>query len=382
MDFRLTEEQEMIKEMARNFAREEVEPLARQIDLQDELPRDLYQKMGEVGLLGMTIPSEYGGPGVDTISYCLALEELAASSAAVANLNLATLLMAEFLLRFGSEEQKRHISPLVTGEKICALAMTEPMAGSDAGNMRTTAVKKGDQYFLNGNKVFSTAGAMADMVIVFAKTEPNLGKKGISAFLVDVNTPGFQKGKKEDLLGIRGLGTCEFVLEDCVVPTSRLIGEENSAFKLAMLSLNTGRIVIGTLALGLARRALEEALAYSETREQFGQPIADFQAVQFMLADMAAGIESVRTVIHKAAWLKDNGEDYSTVASIAKLLGSDLAMKATTDALQIHGGYGYTKEYVIERLFRDAKLTQIYEGTNQIQRMILARKLRKDGTSR
>lgn len=379
MDFLLSEEQQMIREMAREFAAEKVEPLGREIDEKDYFPPQLYQEMEKVGLLCMTMPAEYDGPGVDMVSYVLALEELASASAAVANLNLLTMQMAEFLFRFGSDSLKNFIPPLVKGEKICSIALTEPMSGSDAGSLRTTAVRKGDQYILNGTKAFVTAGNMADQALIFAKTAPELGNKGISVFLVDTDTPGFQKGKKEELLGIRGLGTCSFSLEDCAVPADRLIGEENRGFKQVMLSLNTGRIVIGTLALGLARRALQEALAYSEQREQFGKPIGDFQAVQFMLADTAAGMDSVRLLIHKAAWLKDNGQDYSTTASQAKLLATDLAMRATTEAIQIHGGYGYTKEYIVERLFRDAKLPQIYEGTNQIQRTILAGKLRKEG---
>ncbi|HHV75642.1 MAG TPA: acyl-CoA dehydrogenase [Thermoanaerobacterium sp.] len=376
MQFRYTDEQKMIQEMARDFARKEVEPLAAQIDDEDKFPDELYQKMAEVGLLCMTIPGEYGGPGADMVSYCLALEELAVASAATANLNLLTMQMAEFIWRFGSEEQKKQfIPPLLNGEKICSIAITEPMAGSDAASLQTTARREGDKYVLNGQKVFVTAGAMADMALIFAKTDKEKGSKGISVFLVDTDTPGFSKGKKEQLLGIRGLGTCGFTLEDCVVPAERLIGTENKGFKLAMLSLNTGRVVIATLALGIARRALEEAVVYAQQREQFGQPIANFQAVQFMLADIYARLDSIRLLIHKAAWQKDNGIDYSTAASQAKLLATDLAMQAATDAVQIHGGYGYTREYVVERLFRDAKLTQIYEGTNQIQRMILARKI-------
>ncbi|MBF7082553.1 acyl-CoA dehydrogenase family protein [Desulfallas sp. Bu1-1] len=376
MQFTLTEEQKMIQSMARDFARNEVEPLAAQIDAEDVFPDELYQKMAEVGLLCMTIPAEYGGPEADMVSYCLALEELAVASAATANLNLLTMQMAEFLYRFGTEEQKKkYIPPLLNGEKICSIAITEPMAGSDAAALQTTARRVGDEYVLNGQKVFVTAGAMADMALIFAKTDKEKGSRGISVFLVDTDTPGFSKGKKEQLLGIRGLGTCEFVLEDCVVPAERLIGTENGGFKLAMLSLNTGRVVIATLALGIARRALEESIVYAGQREQFGRPIADFQGVQFMLADIDAGISSTRLLIHKAAWQKDNGMDYSTAASQAKLLATDLAMRAATDAVQIHGGYGYTRDYVVERLFRDAKLTQIYEGTNQIQRMILARKL-------
>jgi alkylation response protein AidB-like acyl-CoA dehydrogenase len=372
-------EQQLIVETVRDFARREVAPRAAEIDRTDTFPRDLYAQLGQLGLLGMTIPPEYGGEGLDNVTYCLALEELAAASGTMANAALLCKIQHDYLLRNASEQQKQAELPaMARGEKICLIAATEPGAGSDVGALQSKATRREGGYVINGEKVYITAGLEGDVAVVIARTDLDAGHRGLSAFLVERGTPGFRAEKSDEFMGMRGLATSSLVFEDCFVLADRLIGAENQAFYQAMHSFTTGRIVIATLALGIARAALEASLAYAEQRQAFGQPIADFQAVQLMLADMATEIDAARLLILRAARLKDEGKEFVKEASMAKLFASDTAQRATTNAVQIHGGYGYTKAATVERLYRDAKLTQIYEGTNQIQRVIIARQLRKE----
>jgi alkylation response protein AidB-like acyl-CoA dehydrogenase len=374
-----TEQQGMIHEMVREFAQREVAPRAAEIDRTDTFPSDLYSKLGELGILGMTFPREYGGEELDNVTLCLALEELAAASGTLANAALLAKIQGDYLLRNCNEAQKRrYVPPLARGERICLIAATEPAAGSDVAAIETTAAGRDGGYVLNGAKVYVTAGLVGAFAVVIAKTDPGAGHRGLSAFIVERDTPGYSAEKSDEYMGMRGLGTSSLRFDDCFVPAENLIGQENGAFKQAMHSFNTGRIVIATLALGLARAALDESMRYAEQRQAFGQAIAGFQAVQFMLADMATEIDAARLLVHRAARLKDEGRPFARQAAMAKLFASDAAQRATTNAVQIHGGYGYTKAATVERLYRDAKLTQIYEGTNQIQRVIIARELRRE----
>jgi butyryl-CoA dehydrogenase len=376
MQFELTDEQRMIRDMAREFADKEVRPRAFEIDRSDHFPIDVYRKMGDLGLLNMTLPPDYGGSGADNISQSLAIEELAKGLGSVANACLLAKLQSDFLYNFGSEAQRRRwVRRIAAGETICVIANTEPGAGSDAAAIQARAVRARDGFVINGTKAFVTAGAVSDLAVVLAKTDPAAGHRGISAFLVERDRPGYTVGKKDEFMGMRGLATSELVFEDCWVPAENLIGKEGDGFKYVMASFNNGRIVIASLALGLAQEAMEQSIRYAQERHAFGQPIASMQAVQFMLADMSVQIDAARLLIHKAAYLKDRGLPYVKEAAHAKLFASDVAQRAATDAVQIHGGYGYSKEAAVERIYRDAKLTQIYEGTNQIQRMIIARQL-------
>ncbi|MFD2170261.1 acyl-CoA dehydrogenase [Tumebacillus lipolyticus] len=379
MDFILTKDQRDLQQMVRDFAQNEIAPLAAQIDQSDEFPRELLAKMGELGLLGIPIPEEYDGVGADFLSYMLAIEEISYASASVGViLAVHTSVGTMPILNFGSEEQKQKYVPrLAAGELIGAFGLTEPGAGSDASGIRTRAVKQGDAYVLNGSKIFITNGEVADIFIVFAVTDPEKGAKGVSAFIVERNTPGFSIGKKEHKMGMNGSGTVELIFDNAQVPASQLIGEEGEGFKVAMSNLDGGRIGIGAQALGIARAAFDAARDYVKQREQFGRPIADFQAVQFMLADMATKIEASRLLIYNAATLRQAKLPCSKQASMAKYYATDTAMSVTTDAVQLFGGYGYSKEYPVERFMRDAKVTQIYEGTNQIQRLVVAKNLLK-----
>ena len=373
------DQQRMIRDMVRDFAQREVAPRAAEIDRTDTFPWDLYRQLGELGILGMTLPREYGGEGLDNVSLCVALEELAVASATVANAALLAKIQGDMLLRNANEDQKqRYLPPLARGEQICLIGATEPGAGSDVAAFETTALRRDGGYVLNGTKVYITCGLVGSFAVVLAKTDPAGGHRGLSAFIVERDTPGFSAEKSDEFMGMRGLATSSLRFEDCFVPAENLLGEENRGFYAAMHSFTIGRIVIATLALGIARAALEESLRYAEQRRAFGQPIGDFQAVQFMLADMATEIEAARLLIHQAARLKDEDRPFAIEASMAKLFASDTAQRATTNAVQIHGGYGYTKAATVERLYRDAKLTQIYEGTNQIQRVIIARQLRQE----
>ncbi|HEV8306628.1 MAG TPA: acyl-CoA dehydrogenase family protein [Methylomirabilota bacterium] len=378
MDFDLTDAQRLTRDLVREFAEREVKPRAAEIDRADEFPGDLYKRMAELDILGMTVPSEYGGSGADTLSWCIAQEELARASAAVADAQLLSKLMSDMILANGTEAQRRRYLPaMVRGEKICAIAQTEPGAGSDVAGIQTTATPTADGYILNGTKRFITAALVCELAVVVATTDRRKGRAGITLLLVEMGTPGFARGSKESLLGVRGLATGELVFEDCRVPRSALLGGEGEGFKRAMISLDTGRIGIGAQALGIAQAAMEAAVAYARQRPAFGQPIAGFQAVQFMLADMSAQIEASRLLLRKAACLKDRGRPLIREAAEAKLVASETAARVTTDALQIHGAYGYSTEFPIERLYRDARVYQIWEGTSQIQRLVIARQLLK-----
>lgn len=378
MNFDLSEEQKMIRDMARDFAESEVRPVAAEIDRTDAFPWKIYKRMAELGLLAMTLPPEYGGSGADTVSWSIVEEELARASAAVADAQLLLKLMSHMILRHGTEEQKKkYIREMGQGERICATGMTEPDAGSDLRGIKTTARREGDDYILNGTKRFMTCGNIVDMIIALVYTDRSKGSKGMTSIIVEMGTPGFSRGKKEELMGVRGLETSELIFEDCRVSKDNLLGQEGEGWQIALGSLDMGRIGIGSQALGVAQAAMEEAVKYAKQRVAFGQPIAKFQAIQFMIADMSSHIEAARLLLRKAAFLSDQGKPFTREASEAKLFASDLAVKAATDALQIHGAYGYTREYPIERIYRDAKVYQIWEGTNQIQRTVIARDLLK-----
>lgn len=379
MDFRLTKDQNDLLTMVRDFAQNEIAPIAAEIDRTDEFPRELIRKMGELGLMGIPIAEEYDGVGADFMSYMLAIEEISYASASVGViLAVHTSVGTMPIVNFGTEEQKQKYVPrLAAGELIGAFGLTEPGAGSDASGIRTRAVKNGDHYVLNGSKVFITNGEVADVFIVFAVTDPEKGAHGVSAFIVERDTPGFSVGKKEHKMGMNGSGTVELIFDNAQVPATQLLGQEGEGFKIAMSNLDGGRIGIGAQALGIARAAFDAAKNYTKERKQFGKSISDFQAVQFMLADMATKIEASRLMIYNAANLRQEKLPCSKQASMAKYYASDTAMYVTTEAVQLFGGYGYSKEYPVERFMRDAKVTQIYEGTNQIQRIVVAKNLLK-----
>jgi butyryl-CoA dehydrogenase len=375
MKIELLEEQRLLRDTVRRFAEEVVAPRAREIDDSGEFPLGFFKQAAELGLGGVAVPEEYGGAGMDNLSYCLVIEEVSracASSGVILSVNNS--LVCDPLLKFGNEEQKRtYLKPLASGEKLGCFALTEPGAGSDAGALRTTARRDGDGYVLNGNKVFITNGTHADLALVFATVDPEKKHRGITAFIVPVDTPGFSRGGHEYKLGVNASGTTELAFQDMRVPASQRIGEEGEGFKIAMATLDGGRVGISAQAVGIARGAFEEAMAYAQEREQFGKPIADFQAIQFYLADMSTEIDAARLLTWKAAWTKDQGRRYSLEAAQAKLYSSQMAQRVTNLALQIHGGYGYTKEYNVERYFRDARITEIYEGTSEIQKLVIAR---------
>jgi alkylation response protein AidB-like acyl-CoA dehydrogenase len=377
MDLELSDAQRLAVETFRAFAVKEVEPRAAEIDRTDEFPRDLYRRMAEVGLLGMTLPGEYGGAGADTLTWTLGQEELARGSAAVAHAQLLCTILSELLLEHGDEPQRRRWLPaMARGEAICAIAQTEPGGGSDVAGLQTTARRRGDGWILNGTKRFITAAAVCDLAVVVATTDPGLGREGIALFLVEPGAPGFGRGGKDHVMGLRGAGTGELVFEDC---PAALLGSERGGFKRAMGSLNIGRVGIAAQALGVAQAALDAALAYARSRVAFGRPIAELQAIQFMLADMSAQIESVRLLVRRAALLKDAGRSIARAAAEAKLMAAETAVKATHDALQIHGASGYVTDFPIERLYRDARVYPIFEGTSQIQRLVIARQLLREG---
>ncbi|MCL6627545.1 acyl-CoA dehydrogenase [Alicyclobacillus shizuokensis] len=377
MDFQFTPEQERMRQLVRSFAREVVAPRAQEIDERDEFPHELVRQMGELGLLGLPIPEEWGGVGADFVSYIAAMEEISYASATLGVILAVHTSVATFpILYFGSDEQKRRYLPrLCSGECLGAFALTEPDAGSDARSIRTRAVRDGDTYVLNGTKVFISNGGVAGVYCVFAVTDPAQGSHGVTAFLVDKDTQGFRVGKKERKMGLNGSATCELLFEDARIPAAQRLGGEGEGFSIAMRLLDTGRIGIGAQALGIARAALDAARAHTKTRRQFGKPLSELQGVQFMLADMATRVQAAQWLVYHAAWLRDQGQPCGKEASMAKLFASDTAMQVTTDAVQLFGGYGYIKDYPVERYMRDAKVTQIYEGTNQIQRMIIARHL-------
>ncbi|SHI28002.1 acyl-CoA dehydrogenase [Desulfosporosinus lacus] len=378
MDFQFNDDQLMMQKMVRDFVQEEIVPLAMITDETHEYPLKTIRKMGELGLMGIPIPEEYGGSGSDFLSYILAIEEIAKGCASTAVILAVHTSVGTFpILYFGTEEQKRKYLPnLASGKFIGAFALTEANAGSDASSLQTTAIRKGDHYILNGSKRFITNAGYADVYLVMASTDRGKGPHGVTSFLVDKDTPGFKIGKKEEKMGLNGSATCELIFEDAIVPAENLLGSEGQGFKVAMSLLDGGRIGIGAQALGIAEAALEAALAYSQERVQFKQTIGNFQGIQFMLADMATQIEASKLLIYQAASLRMAGLPYSKQASMAKMFASDTAVKVTADAVQIFGGYGYCKEYKVERYMRDAKITQIYEGTNQIQRIVIAKHMR------
>jgi len=379
MDFTFTAEQEMIRKMVRDFAQKEVAPIAAEIDEKGEVPFANIKKMGQLGLLGLTASEEYDGGGADAISYVIAIEELAKACASTAIIvAVQNSLVCAGIEKFGTEEQKeKFLKPLARGEKIGAFALTEPGAGCDVSVLQTVAVRDGDSYVINGSKRFITNGGFADIVILFAMTDKAKRHRGISAFIVEKGTEGFSVGKEENKMGIRGTNTSELIFDDVRVPVTNRLGEEGQGFKIAMVMLDGGRIGVAAQAVGIAQAAYEAALKYSRERVQFGKPIGEFQAVQWMLADMATRIEAARLLTFNAALKKQSGARFSKEAAMAKLFASETAVWVTNRAVQIHGGYGYMKEYSVERNYRDAKITEIYEGTNEVQRMVIARSILK-----
>ena len=379
MNFTLNKEQELVRQMVRDFAVNEVKPIAAEIDVTERFPMENVKKMGELGMMGIPFPTEFGGAGGDVLSYILAVEELSKVCATTGViLSAHTSLCASLINENGTPEQKeKYLRDLCTGNKIGAFGLTEPGAGTDAAGQQTTAVLDGDNYILNGSKIFITNGGVADTFIVFAMTDKSKGTKGISAFIVEKGFLGFSIGKKEDKLGIRASSTTELIFENCVVPKENLIGREGKGFGIAMKTLDGGRIGIAAQALGIAEGALDEAIKYMKERKQFGRPIAAFQGLQWMVAEMSTKIEAARFLVYKAAWLKENKQPYSVDAARAKLYAAEVAMDVTTKAVQLFGGYGYTKEYPMERMMRDAKITEIYEGTSEVQKMVISGSLLK-----
>ena len=375
MNFQLTEEQLAVQEAARDFAQSELLPEVIERDTEARFPKEQIQKMGALGFMGMMVDPAYGGGGMDTISYVIAMEELSKIDASASvSMSVNNSLVCWGLEKYGTEEQKQtYLNKLATGAQLGAFCLSEPEAGSDATSQQTTAILDGDHYLLNGTKNWITNGSSASIYLVIAQTDASKGHKGISAFIVEKGWEGFVVGKKEDKLGIRGSDTHSLMFTDVKVPIQNRIGAEGFGFTFAMETLNGGRIGIAAQALGIASGAYELALAYSKERKTFGKPISQHQAIQFKLADMATQIEAARLLVYKAAWLKDEGKDYAQASAMAKLYASEVAMSVTIEAVQVHGGYGYVKEYHVERLMRDAKITQIYEGTSEIQRIVISR---------
>ncbi|MBQ0112747.1 MAG: acyl-CoA dehydrogenase [Bacteroidales bacterium] len=379
MDFSLTKQEQLFLQMVREFAENEVKPLAAEIDEQERFPMETVEKMGKIGLMGIPIPTQYGGQGGTTQMYSLAVEELSKVCATTGVVVSAhTSLCAHPILEFGTEEQKQKYLPkLASGEWIGAFGLTEPNAGTDAAMQQTTAVDSGDKWILNGSKIFITNAGYANVYIIFAMTDKSQGTKGISAFIVEKDFKGFSVGKKEKKLGIRGSATCELIMENCEVPKENILGKEGKGFKIAMMTLDGGRLGIASQALGIAEGAMNETVKYVKERKQFGRSIGQFQNTQFQLANMETKINAARLLVRSAAYKVDNGLPFSKDASMAKLYCAETAMEMTTKAIQFHGGYGYTREYPVERMFRDAKITEIYEGTSEVQRMVIAAQLLK-----
>ncbi|MBD7938753.1 acyl-CoA dehydrogenase [Cytobacillus sp. Sa5YUA1] len=376
MHLKFTEEQEMMRKMVRDFAQAKIAPFVERMEA-GEFPREVLRKMGELGLMGIPIPEKYGGSGMDFMSYIIAINEISKVSATVGViLSVHTSVGTNPIVYFGTETQKqKYVPKLASGEYLGAFCLTEPSAGSDAGSLKSKAVKKGDQYIINGSKVFITNGGEADVYIVFASTDPALGTKGISAFIVDKDTPGLVIGKDEHKMGLHGSRTLQLSFEDMAVPAENLLGEEGEGFKIAMSNLDVGRIGIAAQALGISEAALEAATRYAKERVQFGKPIATQQGIGFKLADMATAVEGARLLIYRAAYMRQNGQKCGKEASMAKLFASKTAVEVTTDAIQVFGGYGYTEDYPVERYFRDAKITEIYEGTSEIQKLVISKQL-------
>jgi butyryl-CoA dehydrogenase len=374
MDFALTKEQLMIQQMVREFVQKELEPIASQLDAEGRFPDEIIAKLGELGIMGMTVPKEYGGGGCDTISYTLAVEEIARACASTAIAVSVNNSLACFpLLTFGTEEQKReHLVPIASGKALGAFGLTEPSAGSDAAMQQTIATPDGDDYVINGVKHFITNATKADVYIVFAMEDKSKGTRGITTFILRKGDPGFTFGTIEDKLGIRASIQAELVFEDCRIPASRKLGDSGKGFKIAMMTLDGGRIGVASQALGIAQACVDRSVQFANEREQFGKPIGHLGAIQEMVANMATRVEAARMLVRYAGWAKDNLKSFSKEAAMAKLYASETAMWTATKAIQIHGGYGYIKDYPVERYFRDAKITEIYEGTSEIQRLVIA----------
>ncbi|HDJ28373.1 MAG TPA: acyl-CoA dehydrogenase [Proteobacteria bacterium] len=374
MDFSYTEEERMMLQMTRDFAEKTVKPLAVESDREHKFPRDTVEKMAALGLMGVTVPPEYEGAGMTNICYSIAVEEISrhcASTGIIVSVNNS--LACEPVKLFGTEAQKKkYLADMASGRKLGCLGLTEANAGSDAANVSTTAVLDGDEWVINGQKIFITNGNEADYCILIAQTDKSKGHRGLAAFIVDLDNPGFKVGTLEDKLGIRGSSTAELVFEDCHIPKENLLGELGKGFKVALVTLDGGRIGVASQALGIARAAIEDAAAYAKERVQFGKPIANLQAIQWMLADLSTEYDAARLLTHRAAYLKDQQLPYSKEAAMGKLMASELAMKAATKGIQILGGYGYTTDYPMERYFRDAKITEIYEGTSEIMRLVVS----------
>ena len=374
MDFTLGKEYEMARTLFRDFAQNEVKPLAQQVDETEEFPKETVKKMQKLGFMGIPMPKEYGGQGCDTLTYVMCVEELSKVCATTGVIVSAhTSLGSDPIKKFGTPEQKeKYLKPLASGEKLGAFGLTEPGAGTDASGQQTKAVLDGDEYVLNGSKIFITNGKEADIYIIFAMTDKSKGTKGISAFIVEKGTPGFTFGTKEKKMGIRGSSTYELIFTDCRIPKENLLGQEGKGFAIAMTTLDGGRIGIAAQALGIAEGALESTIAYVKERKQFGRSIAQFQNTQFQLADMATKVKAAQMLVYRAAMAKDTQKRFSEEAAMAKLYAAEVAMEVTTKAVQLHGGYGYTREYDVERMMRDAKITEIYEGTSEVQRMVIS----------
>lgn len=381
MDFTFPKEYELLRRMIREFAQNEVAPIAEEIDVEEKVPMDVIRKAGKLGLMGIPFPQEYGGAGAGEIGYCILMEEInkvCGSTATVIGAHTGIGAMSIYL--DGTPEQKeKYLKPLASGEKIAAFALTEPNAGSDAGAIQTRAVREGDNYILNGTKIWITNGDIADILAVFAVTDPALGARGgVTAFIVENTSPGFHVGTKESKLGIRGSSTAEIIFEDCVVPKENVLGQFGAGFLTALKTLDVGRISLGAGALGGSQAALEMSLDFAKNRYQFGQPIAQKQAIQWMIADMATEIEALRSMVYRTAWMLDSGNvgrDFSTYAAMCKVFGSEVLDRCVDKCLQIHGGMGYMKNYPVERMYRDARITRIFEGTNEVQRLVIATNL-------
>jgi len=379
VEYLLRDEQKMLKDMVEKFAKEEIAPVARENQENEQFPEEIVKQLGELGLMGIAYPTEYGGAGMDFVSYMIAIEAISRYCASTGVIVSAhSSLAVDPIFRFGTEEQKKKYLPdMCSGKKIGCLALTEPGAGSDAGAVKTTAKLVGDKWVINGTKMFITNGGEAETVVVIAATEPSLKTKGISAFIVEKGSPGFSLGKLEHKMGIKCTSTAEFLFEECAVPRENLLGELNKGFKIAMITLDGGRLGIASQALGIAKASMEDSVSYAKEREQFDQPIANFQAIQWMLADMAMEYEAAWLLTYRASLMKDRGLRYSKEAAMAKLKASEVASFCAAKAVQIHGGYGYTKDFDVERYLRDAKITEIYEGTSEIMRLVISANLLK-----
>ncbi|MBA3046077.1 MAG: acyl-CoA dehydrogenase [Candidatus Thermoplasmatota archaeon] len=379
MEFSLTKEQEMIRKTAREFAEKEIAPIAADIDEKAEFPAETVRKLGELGFMGMTVPREWGGSGMDDVSYAIAVEELSRVCASHGvTMSVNNSLVCWPLTKFGTDAQKeKYLKPLASGKKLGCFGLTEPNAGTDAAGQTTIATKTESGYSITGSKIFITNGPAADVAIIFAMTDKSKGTRGISTFIIEKEFPGFSIGSIENKMGIRGSCTSELVFENMFVPEENMLGKEGQGFKIAMATLDGGRIGIAAQALGIAQAAYEESVKYAKQREQFGKPISSFQAIQWFISDMATEIDAARLLVYKAAFDKWMGRPYTVSAAMAKFFASDVAMKATRNAIQVHGGYGYTKEYPVERFYRDAKITEIYEGTTEVQKMVISADLLK-----